>query len=217
MPNYETVIFDMDGTLLDTLDDLTDSVNAAMHEYGFPLRDREDVRRFIGNGVRRLVERSAPENTPPQDIERCLEILRVYYQDHMQDKTKPFDGIVPMLARLREEGVRLAIVSNKYDAAVAALAEKFFGDLILVAIGESEAVRRKPEPDSVFEALRRLGADPSRAVYVGDSEVDVQTAANADIAVIAVTWGFRPRKTLREAGAANIADSVGELAALLGV
>lgn len=204
---YNTVIFDLDGTLLNTLEDLTDSVNYAMEAFGYPVKTIEQVRKAVGNGIAKLIYRCVPEGTPEADTEHCIEKFREYYVQHMQDKTGPYDGILPMLARLKEAGMKMAIVSNKFDAGVKELRDEFFADYIEVAIGESPDVKAKPAPDCVFKALSELGAKAEEAIYVGDSDVDVYTAKNAGLFCVGVTWGFRDRELLQEKGANHIIDS----------
>ena len=192
----ETVIFDLDGTLLDTLDDLHESVNAALKKSGYPERSRNEVRAFLGNGIRRLVEQSVPEGISTEMCDKVFENFKTYYMEHCEDRTKPFEGIPEVLKELKKRGISMAIVSNKADSAVKELAEKYFKDKISVAIGEREGVKRKPEPDSVFEAMRILGAKKETTIYIGDSEVDRATAENAGVPCVLVTWGFRDEELL---------------------
>lgn len=196
-----TVIFDLDGTLLDTLEDLTDSVNYAMEQFGFPVHTIEEVRTFVGNGAPKLLERSIPQGAAHPDYEAALAAFKAHYAEHCEDKTRPYEGVLEMLAELKEQGYHLAIVSNKFDGAVKKLCKKYFGEFISVSIGESAEVKRKPAPDTVYRALHELESDVSRAVYVGDSEVDIQTAKNASLPCISVTWGFRTEEKLRSEGA----------------
>lgn len=212
---YRTVIFDLDGTLLDTLDDLTDSVNAALSKHGLPLRSKDEVRRFVGNGVLRLMERAVPDGHGHPDFERIYQDFRKDYGRHCNEKTKPYPGILKLLERLKRKGYGLAIVSNKADFAVNTLREIYFDGLIDVAIGERETIRKKPAPDTVLAALERLGADAGTAVYVGDSEVDLETAANVPMDEIAVTWGFRDATLLKERGADRLASDAEELERML--
>ena len=198
---YNTVIFDLDGTLLDTLDDLTDSVNAVLANHRIQQYSREQIRSFVGNGIRRLMERAVPNGEQNPEFEQIYEEFREYYRVHCMDKTKPYPGIVDLLKQLSEEGCHLAIVSNKADFAVKKLRDHYFKGLVEVAIGERESVRRKPFPDTVYQALQELDADRSEAVYVGDSEVDLQTAENAQMDAVIVTWGFRDREVLISQGA----------------
>ena len=197
----DTVIFDLDGTLLNTLEDLTDSVNHAMEKFGFPVHTIEEIRSFVGNGAPRLIERSIPQGKENPSYDAVLAAFKDHYAAHCEDKTNPYEGIMPLLSQLQEKGYRMAVVSNKFDGAVKRLCEKYFGGYIEVAIGESADVKRKPAPDTVYRALRELSCDASRAVYVGDSEVDIQTAKNASLPCISVTWGFRTREQLQDAGA----------------
>ncbi len=207
------VIFDLDGTLLDTLDDLTTSVNFCMDRYGEPRHTRDEVRGMVGDGIYMLIERSLPGGRDNPHYEDCVRDFSPFYQEHMMDRTAPFDGIDALLSKLREYGYGMAIVSNKFDAAVKDLNRRFFGDRIPVAIGEAEAagIRKKPEPDTVFAAMRELGAGPEQCLCVGDSEVDIQTAANAGIPCICVTWGFKTENFLKEHGAETIVDTPEEL------
>ncbi len=197
----DTVIFDLDGTLLNTLEDLTDSVNHAMEEFGFPLHTIEEIRSFVGNGAPTLIERSIPQGKENPSYDAVLAAFKEHYAAHCEDKTNPYEGIMELLAQLKEKGYRMAVVSNKFDGAVKRLCGKYFGDYIEAAIGESADVKRKPAPDTVYQALCELSCDASRAVYVGDSEVDIQTAKNASLPCISVTWGFRTEERLKDAGA----------------
>lgn len=212
---FETAVFDLDGTLLDTLDDLMNSVNFALAEFDFPKRSREEIRQFVGNGVGMLIKRAVPAGTSTEIEEECLSVFRHHYSEHKEDNTAPYDGISPALLKLKEAGIKTAVVSNKFDAAVKELCKPFFGDLIPVAIGERENVRRKPCPDSVFEALKELGAEKETAIYIGDSDTDVETAKNAGIPCIGVTWGFRDRDILEKAGADYIIDEPSQLLGII--
>lgn len=211
MKKYDTVIFDLDGTLLNTLEDLTDSVNYALRLHGFPQRTISEVRSFVGNGVARLMELSIPDGCNNPQFEKCLEDFRNHYSKNMQNKTDAYDGIMDLLKQLSEENYKIAIVSNKFDKAVKGLNREYFGKYIKVAIGESENVSKKPAPDTVFKALEELDSTIDKAVYVGDSEVDVKTARNSGTVCIGVTWGFRGRKLLEEKGADYIIDKPCEL------
>ena len=171
---YDTVIFDLDGTLLNTLQDLADSTNYALALQGMPARTLEEVRRFVGNGVGRLIHRAVPEGTPEEVEARVLADFRAHYTLNMEHKTAPYPGVLPLLDRLGQAGIRTAVVSNKFDSAVKGLCHAYFGTRIPVAIGESQGVARKPAPDTVFRALEELGAGTGRAVYVGDSDVDIR-------------------------------------------
>ena len=213
--SYKAVLFDMDGTLLDTLEDLRDSTNHALAQMGYPLRGIEEIRRFIGNGAEKQIRRAVPEGTSEGKIMETLAAFRAYYQDHCQIKTKVYDGLLDVLSELKEKGVKMAVVSNKPDAAVKKLSREYFGDRLDYAIGPSDGVRCKPYPDMAEEALKALGVEKKDAVFVGDSEVDVQTGLNAGLDVIAVSWGFRSREVVIEAGASKIADNASELEKLI--
>ena len=203
---YDTVIFDLDGTLLNTVDDLAASVNYALENNGMPRRTVDEVRRFVGNGIRKLMERAVPAGTPSEIIDKAFSDFGEHYGSHCAVLTRPYDGINEMLDRMNSLGLKLAIVSNKADFAVKELREIFFGETIITAIGERKGVSRKPAPDSVFAAVRELGSDLSKAVYVGDSDVDIMTARNAGIPCISVSWGFKGRRFLEEHGAETIID-----------
>ena len=206
-----TVIFDLDGTLLNTLDDLADSVNHIMEVYGFPLHTTDRVRQMVGNGIYVLFEKAVPGGRENPAYESCVKDFQVYYAAHMRVKTGPFPGILELLARLKAEGYHLAVVSNKFDAAVKELCRDFFGDTIEVAIGESATVARKPAPDTVFAAMDQLGVKPENCVYVGDSDVDIETAKNSGIPCLSVSWGFRDKAFLLAHSAAFIAADTQEL------
>lgn len=211
------VIFDLDGTLLNTLEDLCDSTNFALNKFGYPSRTLEEVRRFVGNGVKLLIERAIPQGADNPDFEECLATFKEHYKNNMYNKTSPYAGVLDMLKELRLKGIQTAVVSNKFDAAVKELCKKYFGDLIQIAIGENEAagVRKKPAPDSVFKAITDLKLSIENVVYVGDSETDVQTSKNADIHCIGCTWGFRDKSVLIEQGADYIIESPVELPELV--
>ena len=198
---YQLAIFDLDGTLLNTLEDLADSTNYIMRSFGYPERTLAEVRSFVGNGIRKLLERSAPNGTSAEEIDRMFEQFKEHYGAHCADKTKPYDGVMELLNELKKQGVKLAVVSNKADYAVKALCEQYFPGLFDEAVGERTGIARKPAPDTVNEVLKNLQMEKSQAVYIGDSEVDVQTARNAELDCIAVDWGFRDASVLKEAGA----------------
>ena len=213
MITYSTYIFDLDGTLLDTLGDLAASVNYALRTHGMPEHSIDDVRRFVGNGVRLLMVRAIPDGEKNPDFEATFATFRQHYMQHSLDTTKPYEGIPEVLKALKAQGCHLAVVSNKMMAATQELIRHFFPDTISVAIGENEAagIRKKPAPDTVFEALRQLGVGKEGAVYVGDSDVDIQTAANAGLPCISVLWGFRDRDFLIQHGAETFASVPSEL------
>lgn len=193
----DAVIFDLDGTLLNTLEDLKNSTNFALNELGFPKRSLEEVRCFVGNGVRKLIERAVPQSCDKETTEKCLEIFKKNYSENMYNNTTPYNSILEILKDLRNNGLKICVVSNKFDFAVKELCKKYFEDLVDIAIGQADDVPKKPAPDGVLKAIKQLGAE--NVVYIGDSEVDVQTAKNADIPCIGVTWGFRDRKDLEGA------------------
>lgn len=211
---YKTVIFDLDGTLLNTLEDLYLSVNYALAAHNHPLRTIDEIRRFIGNGVAVLIRRSAPAGTSEEEAEALLDIFREHYLAHMNDHTCPYDGIMDMLSQLEKAGIRTAIVSNKVDKATKELNAMYFAPQITVAIG-APPDKKKPHPASVFTAMEELHAVPSETVYVGDSDVDVETAGNAGIDCIGVSWGYRGREFLANLGLKMIADTPEDLLTLL--
>ena len=213
--SYRAVLFDLDGTLLNTLPDLADATNYALQAMGFPERSMDEVRRFVGNGVGNLIARAVPCGTSSQKTEETLAVFRAYYQEHAVEKTAPYEGILEMLQALSGAGLRMAVVSNKFDAAVKALNARFFYPMISTAIGETPQISRKPAPDSVFAAMRELGVEKEDCVYVGDSEVDVETARNAGIPCIGCAWGFRGRELLEVCGAACVIDDPSELTDML--
>lgn len=198
---YEAVIFDLDGTLTDTLADLRNSVNFALSQFGFHERTAEEIRSFVGNGVRRLIYLSVPENTPDETAEKCLDVFKAYYKDHSCVETKPYDGIIEMLSELKSRGIKTAVVTNKMHAAAVDIVKLFFDGLIDVTIGQIDGVAQKPKPDGIYKALEMLGVPKEKAIYAGDSEVDCLTAKNAEIPCIGVAWGFRDREILENSGA----------------
>lgn len=208
--NKKAIIFDLDGTLLDTLIDLRDSVNAALSQNGFPERTTAEVRQFVGNGLGKLVERAIPDGKANPLCEQVLADTRKIYAQKSNDSTKPYDGIPALLHALLDKGYQLAVVSNKPDAQVKSLCKIYFPE-IPVAVGQREGFRLKPAPDSVQETIRLLACVPEDVVYVGDSEVDIQTARNAGIPCISVLWGFRSKQQLIEAGADCFAETPAEM------
>ena len=208
---YKLVIFDLDGTLLDTLEDLADSTNYALRTCGMPERSIDEVCRFVGNGIHKLIERAVPEETDTAEIEKVFSEFKSYYAVHCNDKTKAYDGILKLLYDLRQNSVRLAVVSNKADFGVQTLCRQYFDGLLDIAVGERDGIRRKPAPDSVNEVLRVLGIDRKNAVYVGDSDVDIETARNAGMDCISVTWGFRDADFLKAHGAQVLVNTPEEL------
>ena len=207
----QAIIFDLDGTLLNTLDDLYSSVNHALAKFNLPVRSKWEVRSFLGNGIRRLVEHALPEGCDPILTEKVFNEFRAYYLEHSLDCTQPYEGIIPMLHQCKALGLKTAIVSNKLDMAVQDLHQRFFADCIDVAIGETPDVKRKPAPDMVMKAIEMLRCQHDEAVYVGDSEVDLATAHNASLPCIAVSWGFRDKEFLIEQQAKTIIDNPKQL------
>lgn len=193
---YDTIIFDLDGTLLNTLEDLTDACNYVLEKYHYSKRTIEEIRSFVGNGIRRLLELAIPGGLENPAFEEMYESFSVYYMEHCMDKTKPYPQIQELLTELKKQEYKMAIVSNKSDAAVKELRGIFFAKAITISIGESKGVRKKPAPDTALQALKELGAAKENALYVGDSEVDYQTAQNAGMDCVLVSWGFRNREML---------------------
>lgn len=206
MKAYEAVVFDLDGTLLNTLDDLCDSVNYALGMKNYPLRTLDEVRCFVGNGVEKLMQRAVPEGISDKEFADTLSIFKEHYKNNSQNKTKPYDGIMELLKELKDKGFKMAIVSNKFNDAVKDLNKEFFSEYIEFAYGECETIRKKPNPDAVFKALEDLKVEKHHAVYVGDSDVDIQTAENSGLDCISVSWGFRTRQELEMSGAVSIID-----------
>jgi phosphoglycolate phosphatase len=212
---YKAIIFDLDGTLTDTLEDLYLSTNHALRSCELPERGIDEVRRFVGNGVRKLIERAVPEGTEPRMTERCFEAFKAHYVIHCQDHTSLYPGIASLLTALHAKGYRMAVVSNKLQKGVTELANTFFHGVINVAIGEQSGIPRKPAPDMVHAALDALGVSASEAVYVGDSDVDIQTASNAGLPCISVLWGFRSRDFLIAQGATMMAKTPKDILSLV--
>lgn len=211
--SYQTYVFDLDGTLLDTLGDLAASVNYAMRTHGMPEHSVDEVCRFVGNGVRRLMERAVPGGAAHPAFEAAFATFRRHYMEHSLDTTRPYEGIPEMLQELKRRGRHTAVVSNKFDAATKELCRHFFPDTIDVAVGEHEAegIRKKPAPDTVLQALSQLGVGQEGAVYVGDSDVDIQTARNSGLPCVSVLWGFRDREFLLAHGAETFVSQPLEL------
>ncbi len=204
---YNSVVFDLDGTLLDTLGDLRDSVNYALDKNGLPERTTEEIRSFVGNGIRLLIERSVPDNTSTETTNQCFYDFKEYYKEHSAILTKPYEGIIDLMKALKSRGVKIAVVSNKADFAVKTLMETYFTGLYDCSYGEREGVLRKPAPDGVFGAIYEMGAESENTVYIGDSEVDVETSKNANLPCVAVTWGFRDKEVLESLNPEYIVDS----------
>ena len=208
---YKTLLFDMDGTVLDTIGDLTAAINHTMRFFGEPEHTIDEVRSYVGNGPIKLMERSIPGKVDADNFEEHLRIYKEYYALHDRDLTKPYDGIPELMKEARSKGIKIGIVSNKHHSAVVELSDYFFGDLVDVAVGNKPNAKTKPSPDVVFEAIKELGADPLSCVYIGDSDVDAATAEAAGLDCILVSWGFRPKELLKKQKAIAVVDDVREL------
>lgn len=208
---YNTYVFDMDGTILNTIDDLTVSTNLTMEELGYPVHTVDEVKWFVGNGIRKLVERAVPEGTSEDDISKAFDVFMKHYSKHCKDKTGPYNGIIELLKELKKAGKKLAVVSNKADEPVKILAEEIFPGMFDIAIGEKAGVNKKPARDMVDIALKELGADRESAVYIGDTNVDFETAKNSELDCILVTWGFRDAEFLSKYDAQYMVDSPQEI------
>lgn len=211
----KAIVFDLDGTLLNTLEDLCDSTNYALRKCGFPKRSLNEVRRFVGNGIRKLIERAVPETAGEPEITECYGIFCEHYKGNMENKTAEYDGITEMLGALYEAGYKMAIVTNKADFAAQALCRRLFGNYIHTVVGSVDTRPNKPAPDGVYYALAQMGAEKSEAVFVGDSEVDILTAKNAGIDAVGVLWGFRDLSDLQNVGVKTTAKDTKELKNLL--
>ena len=212
---YRAVIFDLDGTLLNTLDDLHQSVQYALSALSLPATTREQTRLAVGDGIGNLIARSMENGHSNPQFEACLALFKDYYAIHSTDFTAPYDGVPSLLEALRERGIHIGVVSNKIDSAVNALCRRYFDGLVDHAIGEREGVRRKPAPDSLLACIDAFSLSPSDCLYVGDSEQDILTAKNAGTAILSVTWGFRTKDALLKAGGKDFATSPEELLHLL--
>lgn len=215
MKKYTTVVFDMDGTVLNTLDDLTESVNYALSKFDMPLKTKKEVRSFLGNGNLRLMQLSVPNGNDNAKFEEVYDCFKEYYVVHCNDKSKPYDGILELMKDLENKGYKMAIVSNKYDEAVKELNSKYFAKYVSVAVGDREGKKKKPAPDLVEVALEELGSSKAESIYIGDSEVDMATAKNSNLDCITVTWGFRDKDYLIENGATIIADKPEDISNIL--
>ena len=209
--NKNAVIFDLDGTLLDTLDDLSNAVNYILRKYGFPERSRVAIRRFLGNGARDLVGRSVPASVVGEEFEKILADYIEYYNAHSKIETKPYPGVLELLAELKKSGIKTAVVSNKPDMTVKVLCKEYFGDRLDFVLGDRPDIKKKPAADPILFAMRELGCES--AVYVGDSEIDILAAKNAGLPCISMLWGFRDRDILEESGAEYFAENSDELKA----
>lgn len=208
---YDTYIFDLDGTLLNSIGDLTTSCNHAMQQYHLPTYTVEEVQMMVGNGVRKLLERAIPGGLSHPLFEEIEACFREYYLEHNLDTTQPYEGVLEMLHSLKTQQKKIAVVSNKFDTATKNLVSHFFSTDIQVAIGENKNIRKKPAPDTVYEAIRQLGAEKDSCVYIGDSDVDIETASNCGIPCISVLWGFRSKEFLLEHGATTLIEKPHQL------
>lgn len=208
---YDLIIFDMDGTILNTLEDLKNSLNYVLQQAGYQTRTLEEVRTFVGNGIRKTIERALPSDIEEEKIDELFSLFMNYYAIHNTDNTKPYNGVIDLLKELKHLGYKTAVVSNKQDSAVKSLCKKFFTGLFDVEIGEKENIAKKPDPDEVNEVLKILNIDRTKSIYIGDSEVDIQTAQNSKMKSIIVDWGFRDRKFLYEHGAEVIVSNPSEI------
>ncbi len=208
---YKAIIFDLDGTILDTLGDLHASVNYALKSYGYPLRSECDVCAFVGDGIKKLIERAVPANLDDASIQKVLECFKEHYGKNCNVNTKPYDGIIDCLKMLKSKGTKLAVVTNKAHFAAVPMCKKYFKNLIDATIGETDGTPKKPCPDMLNKAMHLLGVSKQDTLYVGDSDVDIQTAKNAGVNCLCVSWGFRSEEFLIKCGAANIAHNAKEL------
>lgn len=211
----DTIIFDLDGTLLNTLEDLRDSVNFALEKQNFPLRTLSEIRSFVGNGIRLLMERSVPENTDEETFEICFNDFCEYYKEHMEDKTAPYEGVNDMLKAVKNAGFKTAIVTNKADFAAQDLCKRMFGENIDLVVGSVDGRPNKPAPDGAYYAIETLKSSKEKTIFVGDADTDILTAKNAGLPSIGVLWGFRDREIIEKEGAEYIAETVNELKNLL--
>ncbi len=213
--NIQAIIFDLDGTLLDTLDDLGDSVNHVLEKYHYPQRTKEEIRSFIGNGIKKLIERALPYRIEDNEFEKVFNDFQAYYQIHCLDKTIPYPHILELLKMLKEKNYKTAIISNKSDDKVQVLKKAFFPDLIDLALGTKDFAKTKPNPESTLQLIHDLNVPLSSCLFVGDSEVDIQTAHNANIPCVSVSWGFKSKEALLKNGAQIIIDTPLELIKIL--
>lgn len=215
MKNIDTVIFDLDGTLLYTLGDLHACFNHAISHFGYPERNIDEIKSFVGNGIKKAIERALPHKVEDEELEKIVAYFRDYYKEHMFELTKPYDGVLELLETLKVKGFKLAIVSNKYDLAVKELCKKYFGEYIDIAIGEGNGIRKKPEANGTIKAIDELGSCIENSIFVGDSDVDIMTAKNVGIPCISALWGYRDKEFLKEHGAKLFAETPKEIEKIL--
>lgn len=208
---YKAVIFDMDGTILNTLEDLKNATNYSLRQFGMPERSLEEVRMFVGNGIRKLVERAVPAGTPKEKIAQILDVFLEYYEIHSADNTSPYPGILELVEKLKKSGIKTAVSTNKADVPAQELGREYFNGIFDLIVGQQDGLKVKPAPDSVNKILSILDIQKKDAIYIGDSDVDVQTAKNSGLDFIGVSWGFRGREFLEKNGAKNIVDNANEI------
>lgn len=208
---YKAVIFDMDGTILNTLEDLKNATNYSLRQFGMPERSLEEVRMFVGNGIRKLVERAVPAGTPKEKIDQILDVFLEYYEIHSADNTSPYPGILELVEKLKKSGIKTAVSTNKADVPAQELGREYFNGIFDLIVGQQDGFKVKPAPDSVNKILSILDIQKKDAIYIGDSDVDVQTAKNSGLDFIGVSWGFRGREFLEKNGAKNIVDNANEI------
>lgn len=208
---YKAVIFDMDGTILNTLEDLKNATNYSLRQFGMPERSLEEVRMFVGNGIRKLVERAVPAGTSEEKIAQILDVFLEYYEIHSADNTSPYPGILELVEKLKKSGIKTAVSTNKADVPAQELGREYFNGIFDLIVGQQDGLKVKPAPDSVNKILSILDIQKKDAIYIGDSDVDVQTAKNSGLDFIGVSWGFRGREFLEKNGAKNIVDNANEI------
>ncbi len=212
---FDTLIFDLDGTLINSLEDLKDSTNYALKNFGYEEKSLEEIRNYVGDGVKKLIERALPDGINNTKFDECLDIFKTHYKSNMFNKTKPYPQIIDMLKELKKNNIKTGVVSNKFDTAVKEICTIYFGDLIDTAMGESKNIKKKPAPDSVLQTIKLLKSTPEKSVLIGDSEVDIQTAKNAGIKSIGVCWGFRSKQILKDNNADYIVETPEEIIRLI--
>ena len=208
---YKAVIFDMDGTILNTLEDLKNATNYSLRQFGMPERSLEEVRMFVGNGIRKLVERAVPAGTSEEKIAQVFDVFLEYYEIHSADNTSPYPGILELVEKLKKSGIKTAVSTNKADVPAQELGREYFNGIFDLIVGQQDGLKVKPAPDSVNKILSILDIQKKDAIYIGDSDVDVQTAKNSGLEFIGVSWGFRGREFLEKNGAKNIVDNANEI------
>ena len=207
----DTIIFDLDGTLLNTLEDLHACFNYAIQSFGYPQRTLEEIKSFVGNGITKAIELALPFAVSREELDKIAALFKSYYQEHMFEHTKPYDGVLPLLKQLKENGYKTAVVSNKFDGAVKGLCKNYFGKYIDFALGEGYGIRKKPETDGIIKVVAELNSSLENCIYTGDSQVDIKTAENAGIPCISVLWGFKDKDFLINNGGKIFAQKPQEI------